>query len=80
VSKRAVAQSRDNYTDGKRHRASVERKYARVDGLRALLATHEALPERDLDYIRELKAKLQSMKHQIIAMQGEITNEAHPEE
>jgi hypothetical protein len=62
--------SRDSYEDGKRHREKVERKYAKIQGLAALIETHEKMPEPDVDYIREAKLRLRNAMNQLKAMAG----------
>jgi hypothetical protein len=57
-----------NWVELKRHRDRVAAKYAKVQGLTALLQTYEAMPEPDVDYIRELKVRLRSVENQLRAM------------
>jgi hypothetical protein len=63
---------RDNYHDGLKHRDKIERKYSRIQGLVALLATYEDMPEPDIDHIRLLKRKLANTRNQLRAMSGAI--------
>jgi hypothetical protein len=50
------------------HAKKVRRKVARIDGLRALLETHEAAAVRDYGYIRDLKRRLKAAENQLRVM------------
>jgi hypothetical protein len=52
----------------RRHKAKVAAKYAKVEGLEALVQTYEAMTEPDTDYIRQLKAKLRTARCNLQAM------------
>jgi len=52
------------------HSARVIKKCQRIAGLKALLDEWELLDNRDLDYIRGLKARLVSVKNQLKNMSG----------
>ncbi len=62
----------DDYGSGKVHKEKVVKKYERIQGLEALLATHEADENADHDYILSLRARLRCAKNQFIAMRGDI--------
>ncbi len=62
----------DDYGSGKVHKEKVVKKYERIQGLKALLATHEADENADHDYILSLRARLRCAKNQFIAMRGDI--------
>ncbi len=62
----------DDYGSGKVHKEKVVRKYERIQGLEALLATHEADENADHDYILSLRARLRCAKNQFVAMRGDI--------
>ncbi len=65
----------DDYASGKEHNARVVKKVERIQGLEALLATHEADPDADHVYVLELRAKLRCAKNQLISMRGDILND-----
>jgi hypothetical protein len=52
------------------HSNRVIKKCQRIAGLKALLNEWELSDNRDLDYIRGLKARLQSVKNQLRNMSG----------
>ena len=52
------------------HSDRVIKKCQRIAGLKALLDEWELLDNRDLDYIRGLKARLVSVKNQLKNMSG----------
>ncbi len=62
----------DDWTQGKVHKDKVVKKYERICGLEALLATHEADPDADHAYVLELRAKLRCARNQFVAMRGDI--------
>jgi hypothetical protein len=60
-----VHHDKNTLTDYQKHRETVHRKYDRITGLEALIATHEAQTKPDIDYVRDLKRKLHSAKSQL---------------
>ncbi len=58
----------NNRRESLRKLASIESKRSEISGVEGLLQTYEALPERDLDYERHLRAKLRAKKNQLQAM------------
>ncbi len=62
----------DDWEQGKTHKTRAVKKLERIQGLEALLATHEADENADHDYILSLRAKLRCAKNQFIAMRGDI--------
>ena len=56
---------------GNGHSDRVIRKCERIAGLKALLKEWELSDNRDLDYIRGLKARLLSVKNQLKNMCGQ---------
>jgi hypothetical protein len=62
--------TRDSYHDLRKHRTLINQKYRRIEGLVALLATCEAMPQPDTDYIRQLKHRLLNTRLQLRAMAG----------
>ena len=61
---------RDSWEENKRHREILERKYSRIEGLRALLTTHQQMAEPDAAYIIVLRRKLHAAKNQFRSMGG----------
>ena len=53
------------------HSDRVVKKCRRIAGLKALLKEWELSDNRDLDYIRGLKARLLSVKNQLKSMCGQ---------
>jgi hypothetical protein len=47
-------------------------KYQKIQGLEALLATHEAAGECDLEYLRGLRARIRSARCQFDNMRGDL--------
>jgi hypothetical protein len=66
--------TRDTWESIKQHRELVAKKHARIDGLRALIATHESGPILDPKYLRDLKAKLNTVIKELKTM--DVTWEA----
>ncbi len=62
----------DDYGSGKVHKEKVVKKYERIQGLEALLATHESSENPDHPYVLKLRARLRCAKNQFIAMRGDI--------
>jgi hypothetical protein len=60
--------SRETWEWGKRHRAVVQRKNAKVSGLVALLETYEKMAELDPEYIRDIKRRLNAARNQCRTM------------
>ena len=50
------------------HRDKLQRKYEKIETLRALLEMWEANPDHDHEYILELRAKLRSAENQLASM------------
>lgn len=51
-----------------RHRANVERKYERIQGLHALWLTWERFPNLDPLYVADLEHRLTVLKNQLRVM------------
>jgi hypothetical protein len=49
-------------------RENFVKKYERLKGLEALLATHEAMPEKDHAYIRSLCTRIRQIRTQLAVM------------
>ncbi len=62
----------DDYGSGKVHKEKVVRKYERIQGLKALLQTHEDDPDHDHSYVLQLRAKLRCAQNQFEAMRGDL--------
>ncbi len=58
----------DNYEQATERKARKIAKLQRIQGLRDLLETHEALEDADHQYVLELRAKLRAAQNQYAAM------------
>ncbi len=58
----------DNYDQASDRKARRIAKLQRIQGLRDLLETHEALEEPDHPYVLELRAKLRAAQNQYASM------------
>jgi hypothetical protein len=55
-----------------RQRTARLKKYERIQGLKALLATHEQAAKRNPEYIRDLKTRIRSAECQFDNMRGDL--------
>ena len=55
---------RENWGSAKLHREKVAKKDARIAGLEDLLATYEANPDSDHDYVLHLRSQLRNARNQ----------------
>ncbi len=64
----------DDYGSGKVHKEKVVKKYERIQGLKALLATWEANDDtaETHAYVLELRAKKRCAENQFEAMRGDL--------
>ena len=62
------ASFRDGLEESRRKKESREAKKLQVAACEALLATHEALENRDPDYERHLRAKVRQKRNELQAM------------
>lgn len=58
----------DNWEQDKPHKKRMIKKVERIEGLRDLLATHEANPDNDHEYVLKLRARLRAAQNQLEAM------------
>ncbi len=63
-----IGASWDNYEQANDRQARRIAKLERIQGLRDLLETHEALEEPDHPYVLELRAKLRAAQNQYDCM------------
>ncbi len=66
-----LGHTQDSLVVSRKHVIAVERKYEKIQGLAALLETHENVKKPDHAYVLELRAKLRAAKQQLTAMNAE---------